>query len=324
MDNKTTEMVIGKSVEISAETSAAIKKLPKAVRSIAESISKAEQEIRDRAASAVSSIQKDALALEKQRAAQIAVMSATYDMKAKDAPFTSWGDFARAAWNRSPAWWSINRAIGAIFVNADESETIARQIAKDYTLSQMQEMLPLCYKKTDKISPRLATAIANGEISPDMPATGEDSIRDFVQAQGAKKEQKEKSVDILIPANNERFDNVMLSAFAPSASTDIQFRLNFDPKTTDTEKGDKPFKGIVLIQTDTFKPQVILYHAHVAVQESAADINKRNATERAALAIREIPERFRMEVLADYKEREDIDYSRLCLILGVSDTETTE
>ena len=303
--SNSTEMIIGKSIAISAETESAISKLPPAAAKLARAITESENKLKAKASTAVALLVGDAYALKKQNASRILHLVESFDMKGENSPFKSWGEFAKAAWDKSPAWISNNVRIAKAFLETNDER--AKAIGNDFNFSQLQEMLPFVDKKTYVVSDSLYTHIDNGSITKDMPATGQDSIRAFIQSIGEKKEHEEVKVDIFATETGDYIYNGLISTFIPNDC----IRVNFNPDGKD--KDGTPWKGIIVIDRETMKAKTYLYHKHTVHTEQLVTNNE---TMKLVQAIRGVPEQFRKDIVASYKENATIDFEKLCFYIG--------
>lgn len=298
------DLVIGNGFEISAETENAISKLPPVVAKLARAITESENKMRTKAETAVATIVTDAYALKKQTAIRVTHMVDSYDMKADDAPFKSWGEFAKVAWGKSPAWISSSVRITKAFLETSDSK--AKDIGTKFNYSQLQELL-VFVDKDYKVSDNLYVYIENGNISPDMPASGNDSIRAFITSVGEKKEREEQKVDVFVAERQDYIYDCLLSSFI----TEQDIKVNFNPDSKD--KDGTPWKGIVVIDRETMKATTYLYHKHTVHTETLVTNNETMAV---VMAIRKLPEQFRKELVASYKDNNTIDFEKLCFYIG--------
>lgn len=296
-------------IAVSAETAEAIAKLPAKLRKLATEITESNNKARMDAASTLANIDAQAAELAKETAKRVHTLCKSYDMKAdKNAPYKSWGDFAKAAWNRSPAWVTQNCGVAAVLLN-DKDEN-AKAVASDYNFTQIAEMLPLC--NNGKLDEKLVNAINDEEIKPDMTAS---AIRQVVKAlRNNCVEDTGTKVDILYPASGNRVDGATMKAEAKE-SNDERLCISFNPEYKDHD--GTPWKALMYLDRATLSPEIVLYHKHKEQKSTESNVKHLDETDRLAISIREMPEKFRAAIVAEYKESKSIDYAKLCKLVGV-------
>lgn len=298
------------SLEITDETKAAISKLPASLRKLATDITTSNNKARIDAAAVISGISLQAAQLAKDTAKGIYTLVHSYDMKGtKDSPFKSWGDFAKAAWNKSGSWVTQNCGVGAILLNDNDEHAV--MIASDFNFSQIAEMLPLC--DDGKPDSRLTAAIDNGEISADMTAADIRKAVKEIRSDGV--EDAGRKVDMLFPATGNRVDGAVMKQ-AALESNDERLAVKFNPEYKDHDGTD--WRGVIYVKRDTLETEIMLYHAHKERKTTEPTVKHLDATDRLAISIREMPEKFRADIVREYRGNKDINYDKLCKLVGVS------
>lgn len=295
------ELVIGNGFAISEKTEEAISKLPEAVAKLARAITESENQTRQTAENAAKAIVTDVLAQAKRTAIQVTHMVDSYDMKADGAPFTSWADFAKVAWGKSSSWISNNVRITKAFLETKDKK--AKELGKAYNMAQLQEMVKFVGKDFS-VDSNLYVHLDNGKITPATPAT---AIREYLKSIGEKKEREEQKVDIFIAETGDYVYNDYLSAYIASDA----IKVNFNPDSKD--KDGTAWKGIVVIDKATMKAKAFLYHKHTVHTE---ELMANNETMAVVMAIRKLPEQFRKDLVASYKDNDTIDFEKLCFYIG--------
>lgn len=301
------------SLEITDETKSAISKLPASLRKLATDITTSNNKARIDAAAVIGGISQQAAQLAKDTAKGVYTLVKSYDMKgAKDSPFKSWAEFAKVAWNKSGAWVTQNCGVGAILFN--DKDEYAIKIASDFNFSQIAEMLPLC--GDGKPDSRLTAALDSGDISSAMTAADIRKTVKEIRSDGV--EESGRKVDMLFPATGNRVDGATMKQ-AALESNDERLAVKFNPEYKDHDSTD--WRGVIYVKRDTLEPEIMLYHAHKERKTKEPTIKHLDATDRLALSIREMPEKFRADIVREYEGNKDINYEKLCRLVGVSASE---
>lgn len=304
-------VTMSNAVAISAETDSAISKLPTACQKLAREITNDQMTARNEAAVTLMGIQASAESLSKATALKVAALVKSYNMdKDKNAPFSNWGAFAKEAWGKSASWVTQNRRVAdEILSSKDET---AKALAADFSFTQLAELLPLT---KDGISPHITEALADGTLNSGMTAK---EVREWVSSFKGDSVEKVTLVDAFFPKSNKRLYAVSLVNYGiPAESNDETLVVKFNPLCNDNDSDKTPWKAIVTIDRMTMDSAVVLYHKHKEVKPDSPKVKHLDATDRIAISIREMPEQFRKPIVDSYKGNPDIDYDKLCQLVGV-------
>ena len=303
----------GSAFAMSAETENAISKLPTKAQEIARQITRENLDAREDAAGTIIDLQNKSDNLAKETAKRFLALVQSYDMdKGDNTPFKSWGEFAKVAWDKSPSWVTQNRRVAAEILNSKDKTAI--EISKTFNFSQLAELLPLT---KNGISPHIAEGLESGELSPAMPATGNNpdnpSIRMWVKGFVNDGVSKIVLYDVFFAESGKRLDAVNIDNYIPAIDDENSVVIRFNPNTKDMET-NIDWKGKVVIDKPTMKAAVVLYHKHKAKEEKVLHLDD---TDRLAVSIREMPEQFRADIVHSYKGNDKYDYGKLCHLVGV-------